>query len=148
MSERQQNAKHIKKHASKRLRRNLQILSVVYAVLFVVTLYDVFVSGTLFSQVIIAVIIGLVAGIVSSRMYKISWDAGEEKVVGRIDIYGIVVLALFIVFELNRSWIAHFFASGTALGSLSLVLVTSALFGRMFGTAKKILRVLRDEAII
>ncbi len=148
MSTRKEKSTHIKTHASKRLRLNLRILSVVYLILFVITLYDVIVSGALFSQVLVALLIGLVAGVISARMYKISWSKDEAKVVGRIDIYGFVVLVLFILFELNRNWIAHFFSSGEALGSISLVLVTSALFGRILGTSKKILKILTDEKII
>lgn len=45
-------ATHIKTHASKRLRLNLRILSVVYLILLFVTLYDVVVSEALFSQVL------------------------------------------------------------------------------------------------
>lgn len=148
MSERRERARHIKTHASNRLRLNLRILSVVYIVLLCITLYELFVSRTLFSQVLIALIIGLAAGFVSSRMYKISWNKDEAKVVGRIDIYGVVVLVLFVVFELNRDHIASLFSGSETLGSISLVLITAALLGRIIGTAKRILRVLKDEKII
>lgn len=66
---------------------------------------------------------------------------------GRIDAYGIIVLILFVLFELNRNWIAHFFTSGEALGSVSLVLVTSALFGRI-SYLQKILSIIRREKVI
>jgi len=121
---------------------------VVYVVLFLITLYDLIIARTIFSQVLIAMIIGLVAGIVSARMYKITWDSDEAEVVGRIDAYGVVVLVLFILFELNRNRIAELFAGGASLGSIGFVLITSALFGRIFGTARSILRVLNDEKII
>jgi hypothetical protein len=81
-------------------------------------------------------------------MYKISWDRDQTKVVGRIDMYGVIVLALFVLFELNRTWIADLFSGGEALGSISLVLMTSALLGRVMGTSRKILRVLSNEKII
>jgi hypothetical protein len=81
-------------------------------------------------------------------MYKISWNKDEAKVVGRIDLYGIIVLVLFIVFELNRDHIASLFAGSETLGSISLVLITETLLGRIIGTAKRILQVLRDEKII
>lgn len=148
MSSHKKHAELIKTHASKRLRLNLRILSVVYVVLFLITLYDLIIARTIFSQVLIAMIIGLVAGIVSARMYKITWDSDEAEVVGRIDAYGVVVLVLFILFELNRNRIAELFAGGASLGSIGFVLITSALFGRIFGTARSILRVLNDEKII
>jgi hypothetical protein len=148
MSDRKQRVEHIKTHASKRLRLNLRILSVVYVILLLITVYDVIIAQAIFYQVIIAVIIGLAAGVVSSRMYKITWDEHEDEVVGRIDIYGVIVLVLFALFELNRSSIAHLFAGGASVGSIGFVLITSALFGRISGTSRKILRVLMDQEII
>jgi predicted Na+-dependent transporter len=148
MSERQKRAEHIKTHASKSLRVNLRILSVVYTVLLLITVYDLFISGALFSQVVIALIIGLIAGLVSTRMFKISWDKDKAQVVGRIDRFGVIVLVLFVLFELNRSRIAGLFSSGEALGSIGLVLIIGTLFGRILGISKKILRVLSDEEVI
>jgi hypothetical protein len=110
--------------------------------------YELFISHTLFSQVLIALAIGLAAGFISSRMYKISWDKNSAKVVGRIDIYGVIVLVLFAIFELNRTWIADLFSGGEALGSIGLVLITTALLGRILGTSRKILQVLSAEKII
>lgn len=148
MNARKQNSKHIKTHASKRLLINLRILFVVYIILLLVTLYDLIVSRALFSQVLVAFVIGLTAGLISARMYKISWSEDEAKVVGRIDMYGVIVLILFALFELNRNGIAHLFSDGEALGSIGFVLITSALLGRILGTSRKILRVLGDEGII
>jgi len=148
MSERRKQAQHIKTHASKKLRINLRILSVVCLILLLITLYELFVSSALFSQVLIAVLIGLAAGVISSRMYKISWDKDEAKVVGRIDMYGVIVLILFVIFELNRNQIAGLFSGSETLGSIGFVLITTALLGRVIGTSKKILRVLSDEKII
>jgi len=149
MSEhRKKQAKHIQTHASKKLRINLRILSAVYIILLLVTVYELFVTRALFSQVLIALIIGLAAGFISARMYKISWDKDSAKVVGRIDIYGVIVLVLFILFELNRNWIADLFSDGEALGSIGFVLITTALLGRILGTARRILQVLSAEKII
>jgi hypothetical protein len=148
MNNRKERSGHIKTHASKQLRINLRILSVVYVFLLLITLYNVIIAQAIFYQVVLAILIGLVAGVISARMYKITWDKNEEKVVGRIDIYGVIVLVLFILFELNRGIIADLFVNGESLGSISLVLITSALFGRILGTSKKILRVLADEMII
>lgn len=148
MNQRQTRAKHIKTNASKKLRNNLRILTIVYVILFIVTLYNVIVSQAIFWQVLTAIVIGLVAGVISSRMYKISWSKDEAKVIGKIDIYGAVVLVLFIIFELNRTRIAEIFASGDAIGSIGLVLITSALFGRILGTSKQIIRVLEEEKVI
>jgi len=148
MNQHRTKAKHIKTNASKRLRLNLRILTIVYIILLFVTMYSVILSQAIFWQVILAIVIGIIAGVISARMYKISWSKDEAKVIGKIDIYGAVVLVLFILFELNRTMIAELFASGDSIASIGFVLITSTLFGRILGTSKKILRVLSDEKII
>jgi uncharacterized membrane protein len=148
MSNHKERAGHIKTHASKRLRMNLRILFVVYLVLLLVTLYQVIIAQAIFWQVLLSLVIGLTAGLISARMYKITWNKHEAEVVGRIDIYGVIVLVLFALFELNRNTIAGTYVHGPSLGAIGFVLITSALFGRILGTSRKILRVLKTEKII
>lgn len=148
MSERSKRAKLIKTNASKKLRTNLRILAVVYLVLLVVTLYNLVISQAIFWQVLVAIVIGVIAGFISARMYKISWNHDEAEVIGKIDIYGAIVLAAFILFEVNRTRIASLFASGDSIGSITLVLVTSALLGRLLGTSRRIIHVIQEERII
>lgn len=128
---------HIRNNASKKLRTNLRMLSVVYVVLFIVAMVVAIRSHTALWQVVLGFLIGIVAGLISSRMYKMSWDHHEAEVIGKIDIYGAVTLVLFIAFELNRDLIAGLFASGAAIGTISLTLIAGALYGRIIGTMNK-----------
>jgi uncharacterized membrane protein len=148
MNDHRTHARHIKANASKRLRTNLRLLSVVCLVLIFVTGYNVVVTQAVFWQVMLAIIIGLTAGIISTRMYKITWSRHEAQVIGRMDGYGAAVLVLFIVFELNRNAIAQLFVSGEQIGTIALVLMTSALYGRILGTGRTILKVLNQQGII
>ncbi len=148
MDIRRTKARRIRTNASRRLRINLRLLSIVCLVLIVITAYNVIVTQAVFWQVMLAIIIGLAAGVISTRMYKITWSHHEAQVIGRMDVYGVVVLILFILFELNRSNIAALFVSGEQVGTIALVLMTSALYGRILGTAKRILRILEQEGIV
>lgn len=142
---RQENRAIIKTTSHKRLQRNLQILAAVYSILLLITIYHLFVSPVIWWQAALCIIIGLTVGILSSRMMKIDWDKDEEKVVGRMDIYGVIILALFILFEIFRSRIVELFAGGSSAGTLSLLLLAFTLCGRILGTAKKILTVAREQ---
>lgn len=137
--------RHIKKNAHKKLQINLRILSIVYLILLVVTIYSAINSHAILWQVLLGLVIGVAAGLISSRMYKISWNDDEAKVIGRIDIYGVAVLVLFIIFELNRTNIAHLFASGESVTTIGLTLITGALFGRILGTSRRIIRVVQSR---
>jgi uncharacterized membrane protein len=145
---RREHAQHIRQNAHKRLRLNLQIMFVVYVVLLFLTIFTAVRSHTAFWQVVLGFGIGAIAGVISSRMYKISWSRDESKVIGKIDIYGAIVLILFIIFELNRSSIAATFAPQEAIGAVGLALAAGALYGRLLGTGKKILAVLRQEKLL
>ena len=149
MNQHRTHARHIKANASKRLRTNLRLLSIVCLVLIVVTAYNLVVTQAIFWQVVLAMVIGLAAGLISARMYKITWSHQEAQVIGRMDRYGLIVLVLFILFELDRTQIARLFTtSGQQVGAIALVLLTCALFGRILGTSRQILRVLEREGML
>jgi uncharacterized membrane-anchored protein len=148
IKKRREHAAHIRQNAHKRLRMNLRIMFVVYIVLLIVTVVTAVRSHTMAWQVLLGLLIGVVAGIISSRMYKISWSHDEAKVIGKIDVYGVLVLVLFVIFELNRNGIASTFAPQEAIGAVGLALAAGALYGRLLGTGKKILAVLHEEKIL
>lgn len=145
MSSHKERKHQIKNNASKKLLVNLRILAVVYVILFIVMLYSAINSHAVLWQILLGLAIGVIAGVISSRMYKITWDENEAEVIGKIDIYGAVILILFILFEVNRNSIAMLFASGESFGSVGLTLITGALFGRIFGTSRKILSIVRTQ---
>ena len=137
---RHKEAREIVRQAShERLRRMLRILAIVYSILIVITIYHLSTTHVVWWQVGLCVVIGLAVGFASSRMMKIDWDRDEEKVVGRIDIYGAIILVLFIIFELSRSKVVGLFADSESIGTLSLLLLAFTLYGRIIGMSKKIL---------
>ncbi len=142
---RQQRRELIKKASHQRLRRNLQILAVVYSVLILVTIYHLFTTHVVWWQMALCIAIGLAVGIVTSRMMKIDWDKDQEKVVGRIDVYGAIILVLFILFEVFRTRIVELFASNGSIGTLSLLLLAFTLYGRILGMVKRILAIAREN---
>ena len=135
----------IRKASHQRLRRNLQILAAVYIVLFLVTVYHLIATPVIWWQALLCIVLGLAVGIISSRMMKIDWDHDQEKAVGRIDIYGAIILVLFILFEIFRSKIIGLFASNGSVGTLSLLLLAFVLYGRIAGMARKILAIAREN---
>jgi hypothetical protein len=145
MSKFSQRAHPIRENASKRLLLRIRILSVVYVVLLIMTIYSAINSHAILWKVILGLCIGIIVGVISSRMFKISWDKDGAEVIGKIDVYGVIVLVLFIVFEVNRNNIAGLFDSGESLGAIVLTLVTGTLFGRILGITRQILRVVRSR---
>lgn len=143
INRRQEQRAIIKEHAGKRLRRTLSILIAVYCILLVVTIYHLVTHPVVWWHAVLCGSAGLGIGILFSRMTKIEWDKDHEKAIGRMDIYGGVILVLFILFEIFRSQLVGLFAEGAAIGTLSLLLLTSTMYGRVIAMGGKILRVVR-----
>ncbi len=134
------------RHAShKRLRTNLRILAVVYIVLIIVTIAHLVGTPLLWWQALPSIVIGLGVGFISSRMLRISWDSEQSKVIGKMDIYGVIILILFIAFELLRGKLAGLFVSGDAISSASFLILTFAIYGRLVAMSSKIVAIAKRE---
>jgi hypothetical protein len=90
---------------------------------------------------------GIVVGIVSARMFHISWNKDAKKIVSRLDEYGVIILVLYILFELKREWIVSNFVQGAIIGPTSFSLLTGIMIGRVLGTRGRIVQVLREQKV-
>ena len=144
-SARKERREIIRAVSHKRLRTNLKILAIVYVILIITTIVHLCSTPLEWWQTILSLAIGLIVGLVSSRMLHISWDHEQEKVIGKMDIYGVVILILFIAFELFRSQLAGLFVSGDAISSASFLILTFAIYGRLVGMSSKIIIVAKRE---
>jgi hypothetical protein len=135
-------------HVHPRLKRRIKMLMVIGGLMLVVVIYDMM-TGTLGVVIGIAsIIVGSVIGFFSSRIWHLSWDRNGDKVVGRIDTIGWIVLAAYVIFEIARSL---FFQDVVHLGeptALTFAFVSAALIARIFGLRGRILKVLKDEKIL
>jgi len=140
--------KDFQKHVHKNLQRRLRLFFILSAVMFLLALLDIY-NGTLSIGIaVISIAIGAVVGVLSSRIFHLSWEKDGEVVVGRIDAIGWAVLVLYIAFEIARttffSSVLHLAASATAI---TYVFVASALISRAFGLRGRMLKILRDEDV-
>src|ERR1700739_1977862 len=92
---------HIGKHVHTRLRRRIQLYLGISILIVLAILYRILVDGGGFLYPLVALVVGIAAGLLFSRMYSVSWDTKAEQVVSRIDMYGAIVLAVYVVFELT-----------------------------------------------
>jgi membrane protein required for beta-lactamase induction len=90
---------------------------------------------------------GVVVGVVVSRMYRLDWDHSAREVVSRIDRVGALVLALYLVFAITRSWLLGQWVQGAALGPVSLSVVAGIMLGRVGGMSHGIRGILRDVGV-
>jgi|GEM_PF-1485916 len=136
------------KHINPKLRRSLRIyviISVVVLVLVVVTGIRSHANGLV---VLGGLLAGIIVGVLFNRIYKISWDTDADHAIYKMDVYGIVLLVAYIAFDLSRHRIVELFISGNSVGATSLALLSGALYGRVLGTGRRIIKIFREEKVL
>lgn len=98
-------------------------------------------------QVTLGLIIGIVAGKLSARIFKISWDTKARHVTSTIDIAGVIVLILYIIFVLLKNNIAELFATNGSVAAMGLAIAAGGIYGRSLSNLKKIIRILREQQV-
>ena len=89
-------------------------------------------------------IIGFSAGyIVAKRMHKITWDEAADKVVGKMDAIGILILIAYLFFAITRRWIFSHWLEGHALSAFVLSISCGAIISRLWFIRKKIRNTLK-----
>jgi hypothetical protein len=116
-------------------------------ILFGLILYDVIRHTLRIDLGLIGIAIGMIIGIFTSRMYHISWNTDVKKVVSRLDIYGIGIIILYILLEVNRGKIVGYFTHDFEVTTIGFAVLTGIMAGRVIGTRGKILQILKEQKI-
>lgn len=80
-------------------------------------------------------------------MFHISWNKDAKKVIGRLDLYGVIILIGYILIEVFRDHIIKYITHDFEVTTIGFAVLAGIMFGRVFGTRGKILQVLRTEKI-
>jgi hypothetical protein len=134
---------HLDTHVDSRLRRRVRLYLGISLAIIVAIMYRTFVSGGSFVYPVLALVIGLVIGALLSRMYIVSWDKDAAKVVSRMDIYGTMLLIVYIIFEISGEHFIRQWFSGPEVLTIILSLAGGAVLGRGIGMGRKMLQILR-----
>lgn len=142
-----QRVEKFKPHLHKRLWNRLIIYFIMSALLLGVTIFNTYKHNVPFLPVVLALFIGIVPGMFLSRMFKISWDADAEHAISRLDVYGAVLLIIYIyiIFEIFRDKIVGIFVPESIIGTVSFALLTGIIYGRFLGMRGTIIKILKDQ---
>jgi len=134
-------------HIDKRPRFRLRLYFLIAFVLIAIFLFNIIRGQLVASYGILGMIGGIIVGIFSSRMYHISWNNDSEKVVGKLDLYGIIVLILYVLFEIFRDNIVTYITHGFEVGTIGFAVLAGIMIGRVMGTRGKITQVLKEQKV-
>jgi hypothetical protein len=139
--------KELHHHIDPKLRFRLRIYFAIAAVLVCIVIYNIIKGDIDFFSAVGAYVVGAVIGIFTSRMFHISWDKNAKKVVSRLDIFGGVVLAAYILFEIEREHFVSLFIHGPTVAAVSFTVLAGVMIGRVLGTRGRIRTILKDQRV-
>lgn len=138
---------HARTHINPKLRRNLRLFLLISVVLLIAVIAETISYGAVPWQVGLGLLVGVGLGTLFARMNKLSWDKDAQHVTSNIDTYGVMVLVLYIAFELSRDMIVHFFTHSESVAAISLALLAGTMYGRVIGSGHVIVKILKEQRV-
>lgn len=134
-------------HLDKRLQFRLRLYFLISLILLGVLIFNIARGALRFDYGLLGLAAGIVVGIVTSRMFHISWNKDTKKIVSRLDAFGIGVLILYIVFEVFREKIVGYFTHDFEVATVGFAVLAGSMFGRILGTRGKIIEILKEQRV-
>jgi len=141
--------KGVTKFVHKKLLFRLRRLTIFLIIIFGIIIYELVQYEVPSFIPLTGVAVGIIIGLlINPRMHNISWDAATLKAVTKMDRLGILILVLYLLFAIFRTWIFGFWLQGYTLTVFSLSVAGGGIFGRLFNTRQKIRKVLKEEGFL
>jgi hypothetical protein len=143
----QKKRKHIRHYIDKKLLFRLRMFIVIFVALLGFVIYELISSAVNPVFALLGIVLGIGLGTVLARMYKLSWNKDETKVVGRLDMIGIIILIVYIGFALSRNFLFGHIIQGPSLGVFTLSITAGSMLGRVLATHQGIRDLLKASNI-
>ena len=135
-------------HVDKKLKRRVKMYLIIALILFVIALYELWISHYSILYILIVFIGWLVLGFFFTRMFHLKRNPDDEMITSRIDRLGIVVLVLYIGFAVARRFIIQeFVPNHSAYIAVYVALLSWLMFGRYIGLQRKIFTILQKHLV-
>jgi hypothetical protein len=135
------------KHIDTKLRNRLRLYAVLTVGLVGIVIFEILAGFLPLLLAVIGLGIGTIFGLVSSRMYHLSWDHDARKVVSRMDVFGIIILVVYFLSAMLRRMVIGYFVHGPAVWGVTFAIATGIMFGRVFGMRGRIIQVLKEQNV-
>ncbi len=134
-----------KEFVHKKLVFRLRIFLVLFIIMLVIGIYDVYSAYITITNALIAFSSGIVLGYVVGSASNVVWHQEANKVMMKMDIISGVILGLYIVFAIFKRTIFHHWFSGNELSAFVISLSAGIMLGRFSSVRKQIISVLRQQ---
>lgn len=134
-----------KKYIDRKLTLRTLILAIVFSVAFIFGVYRAVVLNLNPWVAFAALISGLLLGLAIGRVLKIVWNETNDKVIAKLDMAGIAILAIYTVFALLRERIFSQILTGENLSLFLLWFSIGIIAGRMIIFRKMVLDKIKKD---
>ena len=148
MPKRQRSLRKHVHHVDKKLRFRLRLYSIISLAMLGIVLYEIFINILPLEFAVVGIFIGLFVGIISARMYHLSWSKDAKKIVSRLDTVGIIILVCYMAFVIVRSKLIGYFVAAPMVGAVGFSITAGIMIGRLIGTRNAIIEILKEREII
>jgi hypothetical protein len=144
VSERRTARKRASARVDRSIRLRVRIYALIFLVMVVIVVMDAVAAGASSILPVLACLVGgFVIGQIASRMFSLSWDKVSEKVVGRLDVLGVIILLGYVTLSVFRTRLLGLWLDETVLGVASLAALAGIMAGQVLGTSRGVIRVFR-----
>ncbi len=133
------------KYLDKRVLFRLRLMFVIFMLMFLILIYDVFDFRIGLLLASSGLLIGVGLGFLAGRMIKVKWHEKRNKVITEMDGIGISILIAYILFEYYRNAIFGRWLQGATLAAFGFSILTGMMLGRFLSTKMDIEEVLKEK---
>jgi uncharacterized membrane protein YqgA involved in biofilm formation len=130
-----------------RLKRRIVLFLGISVVMTGISIFHVIREWISILYTILGLSIGLVIGLSVARIFKISWDKKAKQVISKFDTIGIIILVLYLAFEIFRTKIVGYFVNRHSVFAVSFAILAGVMYGRFLGIRGKIRQIFEEEGI-
>lgn len=136
---------NIRKYAHWKLQLRLIFYVLIAASILGIGIYHIIFGKIPIMFPTIGLVIGMIIGILASRMFHLTWDHRAQMVISRIDTIGIIILIVYVALEVNRNTLVRYFVQDSSAISVSFALLAGIMVGRIIGIRRKVKMVLEEN---
>ena len=141
--------KEVTKFVHRKLLFRLRRLTLFFLIIIGIIIYELVTYDVAAIIPVLGFFSGVILGLlINHRMHKISWNAEASKAVTKMDRLGIIILVLYLLFAVFRTWIFSYWLHGYTLTVFSLSFAAGGILGRLYSTRQKIRQVLKEEGFL
>jgi len=131
-----------------KLVNKLRLYTVIMVIMVFVVSSEVIRSKFSPELAVVGFLTGMVVGIIIARMYKLSWDESKNNVTGTVDIIGGIILVLYLMYILTRTYYLGQWVQGIPLFAFILSMTAGTMFGRILNTRHDVYKILKALKIM